>query len=65
MKNGLEYRKKYQDIIKNYTNNLDQCAEQWLVTGSYEWLAAYYMYVEKIEEIKELILENESKIYDK
>ena len=49
MKNGLEYRKKYQDIIKNYTNNLDQCAEQWLVTGSYEWLAAYYMYVERIE----------------
>jgi|TARA_B110000211_G_scaffold65009_1_gene74843 hypothetical protein len=65
MDDKLEFREKYQGIIKNYTNNLDQCAKQWLLTGSYEWLSGYYMYVDKIEEIKKLIVERESEIYDK
>jgi hypothetical protein len=65
MENVLEYRKKYQDIIKNYTNNLDQCASQWLLTGSYEWLSGYYMYVDKIEELKKMIVKCESEIYNK
>jgi hypothetical protein len=62
MTNPLEFRRKYQNIIKNYTNNVDQCAEQWLLSGEYGWLAAYYMYVHKIEELKDWIVKKESEM---
>jgi|TARA_Y100000389_G_C17367774_1_gene467279 hypothetical protein len=62
MTDPLKFRRKYEGIIKNYTNNVDQCAEQWLLSGEYEWLAGYYMYVQKIEELKDWIVKKESEM---
>ena len=57
----LAIRRPYQNIILNLTKNADICAEQWSKTQESEWMAAYYMYVKKIEEIKKDIKEKEDK----
>ena len=56
MTDPLEFRRKYEGIIKNYNNNVDQCAKQWLLSGEYERLVGYYMYVQKREELKDWIV---------
>jgi len=58
---GLEYREQFHNIIINLTNNADIAGRQFVETGYEGYLHQYKAYVKQIREIKEHILEVESK----
>lgn len=55
----MEFRKPYQDIIKNLVANADQCSKQYIISGDPDWLTSYKIYVKKIEELKSWIKSKE------
>ena len=57
----LQFRKPYQDTIRNYINNINICNRQYAETGNSGYLIMRAKYIKEVEKIKTYIKENEPK----
>ena len=61
-KDPLEFRKPYQEIIRNLINNINICNRQYVKTGNEGYMVMRAKYVEEVEELKTFIKKEELRL---
>ena len=61
-KDPLEFRKPYQEIIRNLINNINICSRRWVETGDPGYGVAMKGYIKEVEELKTFIKKEELRL---
>ena len=61
-KDPLEFRKPYQQIIRNLINNINICNRQYVKTGNEGYMVMRAKYVKEVEELKTFIKKEELRL---
>ena len=61
-KDPLEFRKPYQQIIRNLINNINICNRQYVKTGNEGYMVMREKYVKEVEELKTFIKKEELRL---
>ena len=61
-KDPLEFRKPYQQIIRNLINNINICSRRWVETGDPGYGVAMKRYIQEVEELKTFIKKEEIRL---
>ena len=61
-KDPLEFRKPYQEIIRNLINNINICNRQYVKTGNEGYMVMRAKYVKEVEELKTFIKKEELRL---
>ena len=62
VKDFFEYRKLYQDTIRNLINNINICNRQYVKTGEEGYMIQRAKYVKEVEELKTFIKKEEVRL---
>ena len=62
VKDFFEFRKPYQDTIRNLINNINICNRQYVKTGEEGYMVQRAKYVKEVEELKTFIKEEEVRL---
>ena len=62
VKDFFEFRRPYQDTIRNLINNINICNRQYVKTGEEGYMVQRAKYVKEVEELKTFIKEEEIKL---
>ena len=62
VKDFFEFRKPYQDTIRNLINNINICNRQYVKTGEEGYMVQRAKYVKEVEELKTFIKEEETRL---
>ena len=64
VKDFFEFRKPYQDTIRNLINNINICNRQYVQTSDEGYMVQRAKYVKEVEELKTFIKKEELRIED-
>ena len=62
VKDFFEFRKPYQDTIRNLINNINICNKQYVRTGEEGYMTMRAKYIKEVEELKTFIKKEELKL---
>ena len=62
VKDFFEFRRPYQDTIRNLINNINICNRQYVKTGEEGYMVQRAKYVKEVEELKTFIKKEELRI---
>ena len=62
VKDFFEFRRPYQDTIRNLINNINICNRQYVKTGEEGYMVQRAKYVKEVEELKTFIKEEEIRL---
>ena len=62
VKDFFEFRRPYQDTIRNLINNINICNRQYVKTGEEGYMVQRAKYVKEVEELKTFIKKEETRL---